>query len=139
MSSTVMMRKIKDVPSGRLEDLRDDVLERGASERIEPADRKIEDARGADVCRRGVHHVADMKRVDGLSTFPCKTRGVFEVGLLVHADLAGDDGTHAGDSERVRSWRERRGCGWGEANGLWRGVLARSFFVGWRATSWPVP
>ena len=31
MSSTVMMRKIKDVPSGRLEDLRDDVLDVGAA------------------------------------------------------------------------------------------------------------
>ena len=81
---------------------RDDVLEGGASERVEPADRQIQNSPGTDVGRFGVHHVADMERLDGLSPFSRQTHRVLEVGFFVHADLAGDDGTHFGNSGGVQ-------------------------------------
>jgi len=77
--------------------LGDGVLEGGAAEGVEAADGQVEDAARADVLGLGIHHVADVVDLHpGLALLAGHLGDGLEVGLLVHADLAGDDGAHAG-------------------------------------------
>ena len=79
-----------DRPGGR-----NDVLEGCSPERVQATDRKIEDVAGSNVLRFGVHHVADVKDIDLFAPFTREGGSAVEVGLLINADLSGDDGSPA--------------------------------------------
>ncbi|MFN9905265.1 MAG: hypothetical protein ACK56F_03945, partial [bacterium] len=74
----------------------DDVLEGRAAKAREPADRQVEDAARAHVGRLGVHEVAHVEELDAVAPLRGQLGDGLEVGLLVHADLSGDDCSHDG-------------------------------------------
>ena len=72
----------------------DDVLECSTSQGCEATQRKIEDPTRSNVRPLAIHHVADVEELDVLALLATKFRHLFEVGLLVNADLTCDDGSH---------------------------------------------
>ena len=77
--------------------LGDGVLERGPAERVEPAEREVEDAPGLDVGGFLVHQVADVVDVDWFALLAREGGDLLKEGLLVHPDLTRENDAHGFD------------------------------------------
>ena len=68
----------------------DDVLERGAAEGMEAAERQVEDAPGPDVGTFGVHHVPHVAKKYFFSLLAGESADIFKIAFFIDADHAGN-------------------------------------------------